>query len=125
MGAGWTQVQFREEVKLTDGRVIVRGKLAYRLQNPEVKGGPKRADYVLYAKGNIPIAVIEAKRSVYAVGHGMQQALGYAEMLDAPTFREFVVPYYDRIWVERGGGRALHPGGSVQGHPPAGRAPRL
>ena len=84
VAAGWEHRQFREEVKLTDGRVIVRGKLASRLQNPAAKGGPKRADYVLYAKGSIPIAVIEAKRNVYAVGHGMQQALDYAEMLDAP-----------------------------------------
>jgi type I site-specific restriction endonuclease len=26
--AGWSQAQFREEVKLTDGRVMVHGKLA-------------------------------------------------------------------------------------------------
>ena len=84
VAVGWAQSQFREEVKLTEGRVIVRGKLAYRLQNPEVKGGPRRADYVLYANGNIPIAVIEAKRAIHEVGHGMQQALNYAEMLDAP-----------------------------------------
>ncbi len=84
VAVGWTHNQFREEVKLTDGRVIVRGKLAYRLQNPTAKGGPKRADYVLYAKGNIPIAVIEAKRNIYDVGYGMQQALDYAEMLDVP-----------------------------------------
>ncbi len=84
IAAGWEHRQFREEVKLTDGRVIVRGKLASRLQNPEAKGGPKRADYVLYAKGNLPIAVIEAKRAIYDVGHGMQQALDYAEMLDVP-----------------------------------------
>ncbi|HMA65678.1 MAG TPA: DEAD/DEAH box helicase family protein, partial [Chitinispirillaceae bacterium] len=82
--AGWLHTQFREEVKLTDGRVIVRGKLASRVKNPESKGGPKRADYVLYAKGNIPIAIIEAKRNIFAVGQGMQQALDYAEMLDAP-----------------------------------------
>jgi len=84
VGAGWKHNQFREEVTLTDGRVMVRGKLAYRLQNPAVKGGPKRADYVLYAKGSIPLAVIEAKRAIYPVGQGMQQALAYAEMLDAP-----------------------------------------
>lgn len=35
--AGWQQAQFREEVKLTDGRVIVRGKLAYRLQNTKAQ----------------------------------------------------------------------------------------
>ena len=82
--AGWQQHQFREEVKLTDGRVVVRGKLAARVRNPESKGGPKRADFVLYARPGLPIAVIEAKQARFSVGHGMQQALAYAEMLDAP-----------------------------------------
>lgn len=82
--AGWQQHQFREEVNLTDGRVMVRGKLAARVKNPDVKGGPKRADFVLYAKPDVPIAVVEAKQAKFAVGHGMQQALAYAEMLDAP-----------------------------------------
>lgn len=82
--AGWQQNQFREEVNLTDGRVMVRGKLAARVKNPNAKGGPKRADYVLYARPSVPIAVIEAKQSKFSVGHGMQQALTYAEMLDAP-----------------------------------------
>jgi type I restriction enzyme, R subunit len=63
---------------------MVRGKLAARIQNPEVKGGPKRADFVLYARSNVPIAVVEAKQAKHSVGHGMQQALAYAEMLDAP-----------------------------------------
>ncbi|MBU0968677.1 MAG: DEAD/DEAH box helicase family protein [Proteobacteria bacterium] len=82
--AGWEQSQFREEVKLTDGRVMVRGNMAARVKSREAKGGPKRADYVLYAKPNVPIAVIEAKRNIFEIGQGMQQALDYAEMLDAP-----------------------------------------
>jgi type I restriction enzyme R subunit len=82
--AGWQQHQFLEEVRLTDGRVMVRGKLAARIKNPEAKGGPKRADYVLYARPNLPIAVVEAKQARFPLGHGMQQALAYAEMLDAP-----------------------------------------
>ena len=82
--AGWEQHQFREEVKLTDGRVMVRGKLAARILNPNAKGGPKRADFVLYARPNVPIAVVEAKQAKFPVGHGMQQALAYAEMLNAP-----------------------------------------
>lgn len=82
--AEWQQNQFREEVNLTDGRVMVRGKLAARIKNPDKKGGPKRADYVLYAKHNLPIAVVEAKKNTLKLGHGMQQALTYAEMLDAP-----------------------------------------
>ena len=84
MEAGWQHHQFREEVSLTDGRVMVRGNLAARIKNPETKGGPKRADFVLYARPNVPIAVVEAKQARFSVGHGMQQALAYAEMLDAP-----------------------------------------
>lgn len=84
MQAGWQQDQFQEEVNLTPGRVMVRGKLAARIKNPEAKGGPKRADFVLYARPNVPIAVVEAKRAKFSVGQGMQQALAYAEMLDVP-----------------------------------------
>ncbi len=83
-GAGWQQHQFREEVSLTDGRVMVRGQLAARIRNRDAKGGPKRADYVLYARPNVPIVVVEAKQARFSVGYGMQQALVYAEMLDAP-----------------------------------------
>jgi len=82
--AGWQQHEFREEVQLTDGRVMVRGKLAARQKNPNAKGGPKRADYVLYARPNLPVAVVEAKQNKYRLGTGMQQALAYAELLDAP-----------------------------------------
>lgn len=38
--AGWMQEQFREEVKRTPGRVIVRGKVAQRAKDPTAKGGP-------------------------------------------------------------------------------------
>ena len=82
--AGWQQHEFREEVQLTDGRVMVRGKLAARQKNPNAKGGPKRADYILYARPNLPVAVVEAKQNKYPLGTGMQQALAYAELLDAP-----------------------------------------
>jgi type I restriction enzyme R subunit len=82
--AGWQQHEFREEVPLTLGRVMVRGTLAARIKNPKAKGGPKRPDFVLYARPNVPIAVVEVKKSIFSVGHGMQQALVYAEMLDVP-----------------------------------------
>ncbi len=82
--AGWAQHLFREEVKLTKGRVIVRGQIAARIENPAAPDGPKRADYVFYGLPNLPLAVLEAKRNIFTVGHGMQQALDYAEMLDAP-----------------------------------------
>jgi type I restriction enzyme, R subunit len=78
------QAQFREEVSLTEGRVIVRGKLAARVRNPQANGGPKRADYVLYARPHTPLVVVEVKKARFPVGQGMQQALAYAEMLDAP-----------------------------------------
>lgn len=81
--AGWKQRQFREEV-ITKGRVSVKGKLASRVTKVGAEGGPKRADFVLYARPNLPIAVIEAKHAKFGVGHGMQQALVYAEMLDVP-----------------------------------------
>lgn len=84
INAGWEQRQLREEVSITHGRIMVRGKLASRITNPGAKGGPKRADYVIYATPDIPIAVVEAKVNKYPVGHGMQQALVYAEMLDVP-----------------------------------------
>src|SRR5690606_14314589 len=76
--AGWDiTTQIREEFSLTKGRIIVRGKLHTRAKH-------KRADYVLFYKPNIPIAIIEAKDNNHTVGDGMQQALGYADMLQVP-----------------------------------------
>jgi type I restriction enzyme R subunit len=48
------------------------------------RGEQKRADYILYYKSNIPIAIIEAKDNSHTVGAGMQQALNYAETLGVP-----------------------------------------
>jgi type I restriction enzyme, R subunit len=76
--AGWDEMlQVREEVYFTKGRIIVRGKLVTR-------GKAKKADFVLYYKPNIPIALIEAKDNNHSVGDGMQQALDYAATLDVP-----------------------------------------
>lgn len=76
--AGWDDMlQVREEVYFTKGRIIVRGKLVTR-------GKAKKADFVLYYKPNIPIALIEAKDNTHSVGDGMQQGLGYAATLDVP-----------------------------------------
>ena len=78
VAAGWDEaLQIRREVSFTKGRIIVRGKL-------HTRGEQKRADYILYFKANIPIAVIEAKENKHSVGAGMQQALNYAETLDIP-----------------------------------------
>ncbi len=76
--AGWDiATQVREEFPLTNGRIVVRGKLHTRAKN-------KRADYVLFYKPNVPIAIIEAKDNNHSLGDGMQQGLGYAEMLQVP-----------------------------------------
>lgn len=76
--AGWDkQTQLLEEVSFTDGKIFVRGKLTGR-------GSAKRADYILYYKPNIPIALIEAKDNKHSIGSGIQQALDYARILDIP-----------------------------------------
>ncbi len=76
--AGWDiQSQVREEVTFTDGKIQVRGKVVSR-------GDRKRADYILYIKPNLPIAVIEAKDNRHSLGDGMQQALDYATSLSVP-----------------------------------------
>ena len=48
------------------------------------RGKAKRADYILYYKPNIPLALIEAKDNTHSVGDGMQQGLDYAATLDIP-----------------------------------------
>jgi type I restriction enzyme R subunit len=75
--AGWENHQWRREFSFTDGRIIVRGKMVAR-------GQKKRADYLLFYKPNLPIALIEAKDNNHAVGAGMQQALKYSSALDVP-----------------------------------------
>ncbi|MBL4753703.1 MAG: DEAD/DEAH box helicase family protein [Flavobacteriales bacterium] len=76
--AGWDiHSQIREEVSLTAGRVIVRGQMGARSKG-------KRADFVLYHKPNLPLAVIEAKKNTLSIAAGMQQGLNYADLLEVP-----------------------------------------
>lgn len=78
--AGWhTLDQIYAQYPLRAGRVVVRGKTARR-DPPTVL----RADFVLFLKPNIPLAVLEAKRSRLSVQAGMQQAIHYAQLLDVP-----------------------------------------
>ena len=74
---GWEQHRWRREFSFTDGRIIVRGKMVAR-------GKQKRADYLLFYKPNIPIALIEAKDNNHSLGAGMQQGLAYSNLLDVP-----------------------------------------
>ena len=70
--AGWDEMlQIREEVSFTEGRIIVRGKLVSR-------GQAKRADYILYFKANIPLALIEAKDN----SHSAMEAEFCVEVLE-------------------------------------------
>jgi type I restriction enzyme R subunit len=81
VNAGWEPVrQIRREVTLTPGPVIVRGNMSSR--NKKKK---KFADYVLSWEPGVPVAVVEAKDNNNTVSQGMQQALGYAEILDVPS----------------------------------------
>ncbi len=76
--AGWNDLtQIRQEVKLRDGKVVVRGQIARRQK-------AKSADIVLYYKPSIPLAVVEAKANKHEMGKGIQQGLGYAQLLDVP-----------------------------------------
>jgi type I restriction enzyme, R subunit len=77
-GSKWDlMTQVLEEHYFTRGRVIVRGRTTSR-------GEAKKADYILFYKPNLPLAVVEAKDNHHSVGAGMQQALEYAEILDVP-----------------------------------------
>ena len=79
--AGWDQMrQIRREVTLTPGPIVVRGNMSSR--NKKKK---KFADYVLFWEPGIPVAVVEAKDNNHTVSHGMQQALGYADILQVPS----------------------------------------
>lgn len=78
--AGWSGMdQIYREYPLRAGRVVVRGKKAQRDKSTVL-----RADYALFYKTNIPLAVVEAKDNQHAVGAGMAQAINYARLLDVP-----------------------------------------
>lgn len=79
--AGWDPMtQIRREVTLAPGPVIVRGMMSARNKRKK-----KFADYILSWEPGVPIAVVEAKDNSHTVSHGIQQALGYAEILEVPS----------------------------------------
>ncbi|WP_304333592.1 EcoAI/FtnUII family type I restriction enzme subunit R [Brachyspira innocens] len=75
--SGWKDNQINYEYAFTDGRFILKNK-------DVIRDKPKRADYLLSYKSNIPLAIIEDKSDKYSIGHGIQQAIDYAEILDLP-----------------------------------------
>lgn len=76
--AGWNEdIQIRREVFFTDGKIIIQ-------KNKTKRGKRKKADYVLSYKANLPLAIIEAKKNTFTIGHGIQQGIEYGEILDIP-----------------------------------------
>ena len=75
--AGWDNKHIRMEYYFTAGRVLIQGKHHARKEG-------KKADYLLFAAPNQPIAIVEAKDNNKSAGHGLQQAMEYAQILDLP-----------------------------------------
>lgn len=73
--ARWAKKQIRMEYSINAGKIVVRGNVAKRLPK-------KKADYVLFYKENLPLAVVEAKDNNHNIGDGMFQAQEYADKLD-------------------------------------------
>lgn len=66
------------EFYFTDGRIKVYD------DDTTSRAKPKKADYFLLFKNNIPLAVVEAKAVDLSAEVGYQQAVEYAEILDVP-----------------------------------------
>lgn len=79
LNKGWSveDITMETKVKLTDGKINLRGNLVTRNK-------PKFADYVLYYNRATPIAIVEAKDANHSVSFGIQQAKEYAKMMDVP-----------------------------------------
>ena len=76
---GWTAIsQIKTEYKITDGEIRFVGKKAIRSKNCQ------RIDILLRKDLDTQLAVIEVKRDDKAVGHGIQQAIGYAKKINVP-----------------------------------------
>lgn len=73
----WELGKITMETQITDGKINLKGNFVFREK-------PKKADYVLYASSNNPIAIVEAKDNKHTVSFGLQQAMTYAQMLDVP-----------------------------------------
>lgn len=79
--SGWDQLkQVRREFPLTPGPIAVRGNTSFRKKNKR-----KYADYALFWEPGVPIGVIEAKKFKFRPDEGLQQAEGYASLLEVPS----------------------------------------
>jgi type I restriction enzyme R subunit len=95
--AGWPLTSLREEYYyFSVGRIQVVGKKGVRKK-------PKKVDYLLEWRPNLPIALVEAKDNNHEPGDGMQQAIEYAEQLDVPSV--FTSNGDSFVWHDRTGSR--------------------
>lgn len=60
------------------------GQISIDENNNAHRGKKKKADYLLFHKENIPIAVVEAKGKDHSADEGYSQAVEYAYILDVP-----------------------------------------
>ena len=74
---GWRSDQIIEQYPVAARRVVTLGGVERDL-------GSGFVDYVLEAVPGVPTAVVEAKREYRSAEDGLQQALRYAQQLDAP-----------------------------------------
>lgn len=74
--AGWDDEphSIAEQRTITDGRIVPVGR-------GFVRKPPKRVDYLLRYRYDLPLAVVEAKAGHRGAADGLQQAKQYAEML--------------------------------------------
>lgn len=74
--AGWDRnTQIEMEYKISPGRVVVNEINARRAM-------PKKADYLLSYRKNLPIAIVEAKDDNHKISDGLAQAQEYASKLN-------------------------------------------
>lgn len=66
------------EYNFTEGRISVD---EYNMTH---RGKPKRADYLLLFRDNLPLAIVEAKGTDHSADEGYSQAVEYARILDVP-----------------------------------------
>lgn len=76
--SGWKPHQIQEQVRITDGQILGRGRKHERAK-------PLRADYVLEISPGFPVGALEAKREHKRPEDGLEQAKEYAERLDLPV----------------------------------------
>jgi type I restriction enzyme R subunit len=76
--AGWDKRQIREQYRITNGKIIASA----RRHRP---GNPLVADYVLEYRDDVPLAVVEAKRTKVDAAAGIEQAKRYAQQLELPV----------------------------------------